>query len=701
MIPVINSVRQVEVSVKLLDSSNGLLLMCSVDESNSQVLDYFVCNPLTKKWVGLPKVLSQPKWVKAVIMVDGDSGNYFVVRVVQLTGRSKVFNFEVFSSESGQWKYVKVCCNRSIRFFVMKRHTVCYNGMIHLLVDNYTILAFDPRSDASKCRLINLPSDRVSRFVGVIGVSCGFMRYVEVADAYLEPTQARSLGVWLLKDYDAGEWILQHRIELTEFCSSDPRIDLMFSGMGATRRGVAFHPFTYDIVYLSCSCHLICCQLSTKMVELVECASNEIRDSFYNFEVFPFVLPPWPTPVSRRIRVDKSMVPLLVEIPDPMLTQILLKLPLKTIFRFKAVSKHWFSLISDPLFAHSYTCRINTENRNSPPWAIFSSLDQMGLQERVYMRDPQLASTNFSLQFLGPAIAQRPEVSTKLLDSSNGLLLLCSLSDDSQILDYYVCNPLTLKWVCLPQTLSQPKWVKAAFLVEKDSGHYLVVRVAELLWRSKVFNFEIFSSKLGEWRYLKMNCPRRIKHFVKSRHTVCYRGIIHWLVDYYTILAFDPKSNTNDCRFIDLPRDRESTHVGVLGVSCGMLRYMEVSDNDFEEFREQSIGVWTLVDYDAGEWFLEYRIQLNEFGSCDDSWDPDTAFVTRPLGFHPFDSDVLFLDQRRRLYCCNVSTRLVELVDCESHLNYSLYKFEMFPFVLPLWPTPVPQPSWETDRSAD
>lgn len=63
MIPVINSVKQVEVSVKLLDSGNGLLLVCSLD-NNSQVLDYYVCNPLTMKWVGLPKILSQPKWAK-------------------------------------------------------------------------------------------------------------------------------------------------------------------------------------------------------------------------------------------------------------------------------------------------------------------------------------------------------------------------------------------------------------------------------------------------------------------------------------------------------------------------------------------------------------------------------------------------------------------------------------------------------------
>ncbi|RHN79380.1 putative F-box domain-containing protein [Medicago truncatula] len=40
-------------------------------------------------------------------------------------------------------------------------------------------------------------------------------------------------------------------------------------------------------------------------------------------------------------------------LPDELITQILLRLPVETLIRFKCVCKSWFSLISNPYFANS------------------------------------------------------------------------------------------------------------------------------------------------------------------------------------------------------------------------------------------------------------------------------------------------------------------------------------------------------------
>ncbi|KAL6143152.1 hypothetical protein ACLB2K_053847 [Fragaria x ananassa] len=52
---------------------------------------------------------------------------------------------------------------------------------------------------------------------------------------------------------------------------------------------------------------------------------------------------------------------------EELLTEILLRVPAKPLLRFKCVSKHWLSLISDPKFRHRHTL----QNPNSPISAVF------------------------------------------------------------------------------------------------------------------------------------------------------------------------------------------------------------------------------------------------------------------------------------------------------------------------------------------
>lgn len=130
-----------------------------------------------------------------------------------------------------------------------------------------------------------------------------------------------------------------------------------------------------------------------------------------------------------------------------------------------------------------------------------------------------------------------------------------------------------------------------------------------------------------------------------------------------------------------MPSERASTFVGVLGISCGLLRYMEVDDTLIDGIRQQSLNIWIVR-----EWCLEHRIELGEFGSSDaynNKPFSSPEHYKRSLAFHPFDSDIVYLDYFRfgRLFCCNLSTRIAEVVDCESYLKESL--------------TPIPQSSWE------
>ncbi|KAL9332938.1 hypothetical protein Peur_073077 [Populus x canadensis] len=57
------------------------------------------------------------------------------------------------------------------------------------------------------------------------------------------------------------------------------------------------------------------------------------------------------------------------EIPDGVLMEILLRLPLKSIFKFKCVSKRWLSVISDPYLVTSFLAQLKKESL-SPAWDL-------------------------------------------------------------------------------------------------------------------------------------------------------------------------------------------------------------------------------------------------------------------------------------------------------------------------------------------
>ena len=51
------------------------------------------------------------------------------------------------------------------------------------------------------------------------------------------------------------------------------------------------------------------------------------------------------------------------EFPEAVLKEIFVHLPIKSLFRFKSVSKRWNQLLSDPYFTRCCTCRCNHPHR--------------------------------------------------------------------------------------------------------------------------------------------------------------------------------------------------------------------------------------------------------------------------------------------------------------------------------------------------
>ncbi|KAE8691726.1 Detected protein of unknown function [Hibiscus syriacus] len=396
----------------------------------------------------------------------------------------------------------------------------------------------------------------------------------------------------------------------------------------------------------------------------------------------------WKTASEKQILIEDSNV------SDWLLTEILQRLPLKRIFMSKCVSKRWHSLISDPFFARLYITRINNSSSlsTSRPWnLLFRYLYEVRIVPssmigtRIALKQSHdFSSPGFSLNFMP---SSRHDCPMKILASSNGLLL-CSESFYWQKI-YYICNPLIQQWIGLPKPPRVIKSVAIGFISKDDC--YKLVRFPTADDGSYPFyavQLETFSSKAGEWHCSMVNCPL-FDYYIKTDSLVVnYNGILHWLeFRHRKIITFDPENET-DVRldFMNLPDNKQSDHLCLLGVTRGRFRYFEVTDTCLGA---RYVCVWEVSDYDARQWCLEYRVKFSDSWSGEvDLFIPKDKFYVFPLALHPLNSDVVYLGYGSFLVSYNLTTRKMEVV----HRNF--YSHQLLPFVLSPWPTTIPPPFW-------
>ncbi|XP_023533020.1 F-box protein At5g07610-like [Cucurbita pepo subsp. pepo] len=186
---------------------------------------------------------------------------------------------------------------------------------------------------------------------------------------------------------------------------------------------------------------------------------------------------------------------------DDLLVEILVRLPIPSVLRFKSVSKRWLSLISDPNFSHR---RITFYPPT--PSGIFLTRHFWRPVPRgfgfVVLR-PNPPQVPF--ESLEPSVPKRR---IEILQSCNGLLLCCSYGRRYGKNTYYVYNPMTKQYTTLPMLqMSKKKKLTVGPSLAYDpirSSNYKVVCVRRL--DSENFQIKIYSHDSGSWRSWCKGC---------------------------------------------------------------------------------------------------------------------------------------------------------------------------------------------------
>ncbi|CAL5090955.1 unnamed protein product [Urochloa decumbens] len=244
--------------IVLLGSCNGLVLFGHRRVSDTyNSLGYIVCNPATEQWVTVPSS-GWSTWddgedeenqgdvrvevLDAYLIFDPSVSPHFQLVQVQLGALNSLEEAHNFSSVTGAWKrhegrsiVDKVWSKCGIYIDSTNSSVGClFNGMLHLCSycsseARNMIVGIDGEGKASK--FICGPEN--CGLIVFMGQSQGLLYCVSVKD----PFEMTELSIWVLEDYDAEKWILNHNLSSSQLfgrmqCSLISDVDV-----------VAIHPY--------------------------------------------------------------------------------------------------------------------------------------------------------------------------------------------------------------------------------------------------------------------------------------------------------------------------------------------------------------------------------------------------------------------------------------------------------------------------
>lgn len=289
-----------------------------------------------------------------------------------------------------------------------------------------------------------------------------------------------------------------------------------------------------------------------------------------------------------------------------LLKEILVRLPVRSLIRFKSVSKQWLSLISDPHFCSRRTSQ--TPPFHSPasglslvgPNSIFDSKDYEFVN-LCKLSCPSLRNLSSDL-----------DSSRKygIFQSCNGLFLLVSNSIISPYsgINYCVYNPTTKSCTVLPSPPPVPSGTEQfsldynlAFDPAK-SPHYRVVCVRRCNQEDS-FNFriQIYESKTASWWFYSGFSSETFS--IDFGRGIFWNGSIHW-VGSSKGLYF----NVDEAYVREIPMLEGSTNwidmqFVYFGVSGDHLHLVGVSWPKFNVYE---------MKRDYSGWFVKFRVDLEE-----------------------------------------------------------------------------------------
>lgn len=370
---------------------------------------------------------------------------------------------------------------------------------------------------------------------------------------------------------------------------------------------------------------------------------------------------------------------------EEIIINILNRLPLKSLARFRCISKSWRKYI-----AEIYRCRLQWPE----PYQIGFFCVEKRLQSRFFFSSKESSvltdtSLDKSISFIGERVY--------VVASSYGFVLCNKLRTRQRV--YYAYNPATRQRLDLPKTRIRMKDPYVGFTCkvdEVDSVSFTVVRYAtpptHLCGLRYKLTVESFTSDTNVWIVNKLNEDVPFPLFpsrdnISSSSAGVIDGVFFWLDNTgQKITVFDSVEK----RFwaLKLPEQRTGSYLNscCLGLSGGELCFSMNHLNTItcwrlSHFPTQDNAVW-IWKYVVGVATLFQKYSEN-FGLGGGS---ALSVEVRNMVFHPAFPDILYLQIRGKVISYDVKTRTAELVYDFGEAWRKTQRYKLFSYEWPQWP---------------
>ncbi|KAL4616262.1 hypothetical protein ACB092_07G185900 [Castanea dentata] len=332
---------------------------------------------------------------------------------------------------------------------------------------------------------------------------------------------------------------------------------------------------------------------------------------------------PPPPPPPRQILLQKKDY-----LPDDIVLNILANLPVKSVLRFRCVSKTWDSSITTPDFISTHL-NLNLNNNNNLAYLI------------------SIRSNTTIRSFIGGydhtfnRISEYPIPSglplSHAYSACNGLV--CLTQYESFFADIHLWNPSIRKFKRLPDSsLPQYYCISTGFAYDSKTNDYKVVKISQK--RSPDNHWvehgaEVYTLSSNSWRRVEMSLTNNTVGLIKNQTSIFVSGALHWLRRVieaqgirYMIWSFDvnndkfgeialPDGQLLPQGLIAIPRCLTVFKGKLAFITRGFYRINDINEDEYRDFmRSHSLNscfIWRMGEYGVHEsWSKLFFVQFDK-----------------------------------------------------------------------------------------